>query len=387
MFITSASSNSAYKASTGFTRRLLTTAAAVIGLALVAFAQASGAQAADPQTFFVLNNPIDPMFNQLLGINGGNVIVGYFGDGMAVHNNGYVLVPANHYSIDNFTNVAGCTAMPSTPFPPLPCPTQTQAIGLNEASGLAGATPFPDIVGFYTDAAGATHGFVDSVGVQSTIDDPMGVKGVNGIQTTVQNLLGINNALRAAGFWTDAAGNENGFVAEINTTVTPVAARYIEFPPAKVNGDLGLTGKNAAMATQTSDITNNNLVCGFYTDGNDINHAFQVFFNTGNRTFNFTIPLTPKIANVTVKSISPLGCNDHGAIVGFYTAIDGTVHGFVFDGTDWHNYDAAGSVQTPALGNVMGTTINGINNAGAVVGFFADAMGNVNGFVDFAPVP
>ena len=50
------------KVSTGFTRRLLTTAAAVIGLAPVAFAQDSGAQAADPQTFFVLNNQTDPMF-------------------------------------------------------------------------------------------------------------------------------------------------------------------------------------------------------------------------------------------------------------------------------------------------------------------------------------
>jgi predicted outer membrane protein len=50
------------KASTGFTRRLLTTAAAVIGLAPAAFAQASGAQAGDPQTFFVLNNPNDTMF-------------------------------------------------------------------------------------------------------------------------------------------------------------------------------------------------------------------------------------------------------------------------------------------------------------------------------------
>jgi hypothetical protein len=395
MFITSASSNSAYKASTGFTRRLMRTAATVIGLASVAFAQDSGAQAADPQTFFVLNNQTDPMFNQLLGINGGNIIVGYFGDGMAVHNNGYVLVPANHYSIDNFTNVAGCTAMPSTPFPPLPCPTQTQAIGLNEASGLAGATPFPDIVGFYTDAAGATHGFVDSVGVQSTIDDPMGVKGVNGITTQAQNLLGINNALRAAGFWTDAANNENGFVAEINTTTTPVAARFTEFPPARVNGDLGLIGKNAAMATQTSDIANGagtNLVCGFYTDGNQppINHGFEVFFNTGNHTFNRTILLIPNSKAATnplpaVKSLSPFGCNDHGAIVGSYVADDGTMHGFVFDGLDWHNYDAAGSSQTQAFG-VAGTVINGINNAGAVVGFFSDGM-NVNGFVDFAPVP
>src|SRR2546429_1169729 len=99
------------KASTGFTRRLLTTAAAVIGLAPVAFAQA-------PQTFFVLNNPNDPMFNQLLGINNGDVIVGYFGDGMAVANHGYVLVPPNHYSDENFTLPNGGNA------------SQTQAIGI-----------------------------------------------------------------------------------------------------------------------------------------------------------------------------------------------------------------------------------------------------------------
>jgi len=369
------------KALTGFTRRLLTTAAAVFGLAPAAF----GA----PPTFFVLNNPNDGMFNQLLGINNGNVIVGYLGDGMAVHNNGYVLVPQNHYSIDNFTNVTGCTLPPSTLFPSATspaCPSQTQAIGINSATGLAGETPFPDIVGFYTDSAGATHGFVDSFGVQSTIDDPAGL--LPNVTTPVQNLLGVNNALRAAGFWTDNANHQHGFVAEITQT-TPVAATFTEFTPAKVNADLGLVAPNAAVATQTSDIANgagSNLVCGFYTDGNEINHGFEVFFNTGNHTFNRTLPLTANPAQIpNVQSLSPLGCNDHGAVVGFFTANNNTVHGFVFDGTDWHQYDAVGSSQSTVLG-VTGTTINGINNAGAVVGFFSDGM-NVNGFVDFAPVP
>jgi hypothetical protein len=358
------------KTPTGFRCRLLTTAAAVIGLAPVAFAQASGAQAEDPQTFFVLNNPNDPMFNQLLGINNGNVIVGYFGDGMAIANNGYVLVPANHYSVENFTNLPnGDTA------------SQTQAIGINTATGLAGATPFPDIVGFYTDmATGFTHGFLDSIGVQSTIDDPAGLP--PHVTTPVQNLLGINDALRAAGFWMDNAGHEQGFVAEINTQTTPVAARFTELTPAKVSADLNV----AAVATQTSDITNNNLVCGFWTDANDINHGFEVFFNTAAHSFNRVLALTANPAQIpNVKSLSPFGCNDHGAVVGSYIANDGTVHGFVFDGNDWHNYDAAGSSQTPAFG-VMGTFINGINNAGNVVGFFSDSV-NVNGFVDFAPVP
>jgi hypothetical protein len=132
--------------------------------------------------FFVLDNPGDLNFNQLLGINGGRVIVGYFGDGTVVPNNGYVLVPKNHYSVENFT------ALPSGDFA-----SQTQAIGINTRQ-------FPEIVGFYTDnKTGFTHRFLDVEGVQLTIDDP---KGVKGITTPTQNLLGINNNDLAVGFWT-----------------------------------------------------------------------------------------------------------------------------------------------------------------------------------------
>src|ERR1700730_15770720 len=73
------------KTSTSFARRFMMTAALA---ALPAMASA------DP--FFKLNNPGDPNFNQLLGISG-RIIVGYFGDGAVVANNGYVLVPKNHY--------------------------------------------------------------------------------------------------------------------------------------------------------------------------------------------------------------------------------------------------------------------------------------------------
>jgi hypothetical protein len=144
--------------------------AAAIALSPVAFAQSSGTNGTDPQSFFVLNNPGDPNFNQLLGINNGRVIVGYFGDGTVIANNGYVVVPANHYSVENFTN--------------LPSPdvaSQTQATGINTKR-------FPDIVGFYTDSAtGFTHGFLDSNGVQSPIDDPAGSP--PNVTTPVQSLL------------------------------------------------------------------------------------------------------------------------------------------------------------------------------------------------------
>ena len=75
------------KLSTRIARRLLTTVA-LIALPPVAFAQSSGADGTDPQSFFVLNNPGDPNFNQLLGINDGRIIVGYFGDHAIVPNNG-----------------------------------------------------------------------------------------------------------------------------------------------------------------------------------------------------------------------------------------------------------------------------------------------------------
>jgi hypothetical protein len=131
------------KASTGFTRGLLMAAATVIGLAPAAFAQT-------PQTFFVLNNPNDPMFNQLLGINNGNVIVGYFGDGMAIANHGYVLVPPNHYSDENFTAVAGCTTRQRLPVPPRPRKsgsTRTRAWAARRLSPISSAfTPIRPVL-------------------------------------------------------------------------------------------------------------------------------------------------------------------------------------------------------------------------------------------------
>jgi len=331
---------------TSFARRLLI-AAAVFPLPSVALAQSSAADGTDPQSFFVLNNPGDPAFNQLLGINNARVIVGYFGDGAVVLNNGYVLVPKNHYSVENFTN------LPSGDFA-----SQTQAIGINTRR-------FPDIVGFYTDnATGFTHGFLDSNGVQSPIDDPAGSP--PNVTTPVQNLLGINNFDKAAGFWTDNDGHEHGFVVQIDPQ-SPSSSTFIEIPPTTFAG---------AVATQASDITNNNLVCGFWTDAQDNNHGFFGFL--GQKFSSFKV----RINNVAAASTSPFGCNDDGEIVGSFTDKAGNVHGFIFLGGKFFQFDAIGSSQTPAFG-VMGTLINGVNDRGDIVGFFSDGK-NVNGFVNFA---
>jgi probable HAF family extracellular repeat protein len=369
------------KSSTGFGRRLVVTVS-VIAFAPIVFAHSSGAQVTANPTFFVLDNPNDPMFNQLLGINDQQIIVGYYGDGMVVANNGYVLVPKNHYSVENFTAVTGCTTPPMSP----PCPSQTQAIGINNNNTTTDATAnppvvtvhLPDIVGFYTDPATTfTHGFLDSNGIQSTLDDPAGSP--PNVAKPVQNLLAINNAAKAAGFWTDNNGHEHGFIVEINTQ-SLANSTFREIPPATFGAN--------AVATQASGINNNSqvhpgqgdLVCGFWTDTQGTNHGFTVFLTPqGFAQFN---PLT--LPGVTATSVSPFGCNDQGRVVGSFTDNQGNTHGFIFDTADFHIYDAQGSSQQPAFG-VQGTFINGVNNNGAIVGFFSDGD-NVNGFVDFAPV-
>src|SRR5580698_7417368 len=84
-----------------------------------------------------LDNPGDLNFNQLLGMNDNKIIVGYFGDGTVVPNNGYALVPYNRYAVQNFNSTPPTGLMVK----------QTQAIGINNSET-------PVTVGFWQDQNG-----------------------------------------------------------------------------------------------------------------------------------------------------------------------------------------------------------------------------------------
>jgi len=289
--------------------------------------------------FFKLNNPGDPNFNQLLGINDNKIIAGYFGDGTVVFNNGYVLVPNTHYSLENFagTPPAGSTI------------TQTQAIGINNKN-------VPVIVGFWADQNGLQFGWEDVKGVFTTILDPNATFAGN------QNLLGVNKFNVAAGFWVDSAGNEHGFVVNLAGT----SLKFTEIPPALFNG---------AVTTQASGINDKNQVCGFWVDANGNDHGF--FGPLGGKLNSFEVRITN---GPLAKSTQALGCSNN-FIVGSYVGPAGKTHGFLFDGSDFDRFDAPGSSQTPAFA-VSGTIINGVNDEGDIVGFFSDGT-KVNGFVRF----
>jgi hypothetical protein len=304
-------------------RRTLTTGCAAILLAAAAHA--------DPITynFQTLNNPADPTFNQLLGINSAGLIVGYFGVGSAAHpNKGYTLIPPATYTNENF-----------------PGSVQTQVVGVNSNANLT-------TVGFWVDAAGNNFGFVDQNNAFTSVSDP----NVPATGTVLTQLLGVNNANTAVGFYADVNGDFQGFSYNIAGN---------SFTPITLPGSF-----NAAMTTATG-INNAGVISGFYVDAAGNTHGF--LDNAGTFT-SFDDPNAN--GNTTF-----LGLNDNGLVVGSFVDANGMTNGLVFNSlsSTWQTVNDPLSSPNPAF-DVTGTTINGINNAGQLVGFYSDGT-NVNGFL------
>ena len=55
--------------------------------------------------------------------------------------------------------------------------TITDPLGVNGNSVATGINDFNQIVGYYSDSKGKTHGFTDSGGAYITLDDPDGTNG------------------------------------------------------------------------------------------------------------------------------------------------------------------------------------------------------------------
>lgn len=292
---------------------LLCPKTALTAAAVLAF----GAPAAHAGLAFqdIINNN-DVTFNQELGINNSGMIAGYFGSGAAGHpNKGYTVVPP--YGQANFTNEN------------FPGSAQTQVTGLNNTGTTVGfwsnsnlgvgldsnfgfvhqgatftsvnnpntATTAPVFnqllgvndhnvaTGFYTDAAGVTHGYTYTIAgatFSANIDDPHAVG-----NTTA---AAINNAGQIAGFYTDAAGLFHGFI-DNNGTFTTL---------------------DAAGATDTSLLGLNNLgeAVGFDVDANMLMHGVVCSVSA--------LTCTQVDDPFGVGTTTLNGVNDLGQIVGFY---------------------------------------------------------------------
>jgi hypothetical protein len=315
--------------------RRLGRAVGVLGLAAGAsagglLAAAGGVANASPAqySFSTLNNSNDPTFNQLLGLNAHGVIAGYFGSGAAGHpNKGYYLLPGRtqlDYRIENF-----------------PGSNQTQVTGLNDNGTQVGFwaptnTGTDANYGWYSLNYGRSfHHF--SVPNASLGTPP------------VTQLLGVNDANKAVGFYTDANGNNHGFSYTLNTHV---------FIFTKIQG--------ATSLTETA-ISNRGHIAGFFTAANGTVESFLKYDGSHIRTFS--VP--------GATATQAFGVNDSDEVVGSYTVGSGAsavTHGFT--------WTAQGGVKTVDDPHGIGaTTINGVDDHGCLVGFYVDSAGNTDGML------
>jgi hypothetical protein len=273
--------------------------------------------------FSGLTDQADATFNQLLGINSHNVISGYFGSGQPGHpNKGYLLDPP--YGQANYVNEN------------FPGSAQTQVVGLNNLG---------DTAGFWANAAGANNGFVEWNGAFETLNDPS----LPHMKGAVDQLLGVNDHGVAVGFYNDAKGHPHAY--EVNQATRVYTA-------IKISG---------AVDSTATGINNNGDIVGFATDsaGNTFSwllkggHVSTLQFPGGNTTEAF-------------------GVNDHDEIVGTYLDASNVQHGFTLKdplGTvsHWQKVDDPNGVGD--------TFVNGINDAGDLVGFYCPSSTNCDGFL------
>jgi len=178
---------------------------------------------------FPTGSPASPPVDQLLGVNDGNVAVGFWTDANG-NNHGYEYnINTNRYytvtdpkaptasltaaAINNQGDIAGFYTNPANgntdgflkdggKFIDLAVPgaSSTMALGVNDHD---------EVVGTYTVGSGSSavmHGFTWTPrGGFQTVDDP------HGIGTTTIN--GVNDAGELVGFYVDSAGNTDGMLA------------------------------------------------------------------------------------------------------------------------------------------------------------------------------
>lgn len=304
--------------------------------ALTVFCFTAGTMWGGTYSFQTINNPGDPNFNQLLGINNEGTIAGYFGDGMGiVPNNGYTWTKSGGFVAENFPGSA-----------------QTQVVAINNVGISPPIGPaMYNTAGFYIDSAGANHGFTNTLGTFATVDNP-----ATNSTPPFNQLLGLNDHNAAVGIYQDSLGNFHGY--EVNLTNNAFTAITL---PSSFN----------AKSVMAAGINNGGWISGNYTDNSGVTHGFV---DEGGTFKSFDDPS----GNGTNTSF--FGLNNNGLVVGSFVDANGT-NGLVYNlvTNTWQTVNDPNQSFTAAF-TFNGTTINGINDAGDLVGFYSDGI-HVNGML------
>lgn len=278
-------------------------------------------------SFGTLGDHADRTFNRLLGINNIGHIVGCYGSGAAGHPyQGYIVRPP--YGPARYQNID------------VPGSVQTQLTGLNDAGIQVGFWSGPS-----AGPAGNDTGFYLEAGRFSSVTFPTS----DNATPAVNQLLGVNDHDIAVGFYTDGQGHRHGYRYDIATgTFTAVT----------------VPGASSVVAAA---INNAGGVAGFFT-------------SPGRGTSGFFREATGRLVILNAPNATAtraLGVNDSGEVVGDYRlgrGVRAVTHGFT-----WTRRHGFATVDDPRGAGT--TTINGVNNAGDLVGFYIDRAGGTEGLL------
>ena len=247
------------------------------------------------------------------------------------------------------------------------------------------------VTGYYADASGNFHGFVDQGGIVTTVDAPTSdprLSQTNLNHFNVAGIVGVNyddasgvgqSALynlytKSWTFLPSPAGSMGSGANGVNINGTVVGS-YTTANPSLGIGYHGFTYNGSSystfdaptsdplkhLGTAAYDINNAGQVVGFFADASGNYHGFV---QNGS---SYQIVDVPGGNNTEI-----FGENNLGQLVGTYDDSSGNEHGFLMTGSIVTTIDYPGS---------SGTGIAGIDGAGDLTGFYVDAQGNYHGFI------
>jgi probable HAF family extracellular repeat protein len=249
------------------------------------------------------------------------------------------------------------------------------------ATTLTGINDDGDIVGFYRDAGGKTHGFVQRGGMYASIDYP-------GASWTISRGIGpagdVLGSYRMSG---EADFNQHGYRLgrdgsfsriDFPGHVSTVPVRLLKdgtivgcyHDAAGMDSMHGMAyvkgsfqGFDRAMTMHEGVTPDGKTLVGYMTDMADMKRNRGYVLEGSNFT-PFDVPDS--------TSTTAIDINAAGAIVGVFEAPAGKTHGFIREATHYVTLDVPGSKNTSAWS---------INSTGTIVGAFVDAGGVTHGFV------
>ncbi len=293
----------------------------------------TGGSGTDTLTFIYTVQPGDNIADLLVtGLN--------FPNGASIDVNG-----SNLTSLSGDLGLQIDTTAPSV----VPAPSFTTIVDplAVNATNVNGINNVGQIAGNYYDENFTSHGFIESGGNFTTVDNPLAAQGTDPSLSYGTVLNGINDAGQAAGYYYDASGVGHSFIYDSGNFTA-------------------LDDPLAAGGTYAFGINISGDVVGYYVDDNGVNHGFLYSGGT------YTTLDDPSAAG---GSTFAFGINASGQVVGYYVDDTGVNHGFLYSGGTYTTLD-----DPSAAGG--STFAFGINDAGEIVGSFNDSNGLSHGFIE-----